>query len=268
MATDAELDGLIAHSQAVTVGLQKMKTAPSKKAILVETFDGGKAIALRESFLASHYEPTTQIQKYAFSDRWYAQYYALKGTNERTPIQFECDHDMVFKLLGQETFQEFWMDWFEYFPAAYPFPSSGQKILRVGYDHGQHPESKKDFTFATLNDNTNVQASWYLGQWGDKTYGVVDQGLNSGKPHPLAAWVNWRIGVKLNTPGSADGFVRVYQNSKLFTSMESQNIRGADSRGYNQFWWGGNYSNLPGGVLKGSGIRRMANFSWYGTDPK
>ena len=188
-------------------------------------------------------------------------YYAPEGTNESTPWEVICYSSSVLAATGQEEFSELCIEWQEYFTSGYPWPTSGQKMIRWFYDHSSHPESKKSAEFACLNSNANLQAAVYQGQ-SDMWF------QNSGESHPLDRWVTWRVWLKLNTPGNADGLFWVYKDGEVLLGEEGLRLKDdADPRGYNAWWIGGNYSNLPGGTMTHSGSRYVTGIKWYNTWP-
>jgi hypothetical protein len=195
-------------------------------------------------------------------------YFAQEGTNEQTPFMAMIEVPASVELTGTDTFDEFCIEWKEHFKAGYPF-MHGQKMLRVGYEDGRYPSSKKSFGFSCLDENANLQAEHFIGLWGSTAYGSIEWFENTGIAHPMDRWVTWRVWIKLNTPGESDGFVRITANGKPFITADDVNLRGTDPRGYNWWWVGGNYS-MEGGVggLTSDGHRYITGLRWWNTAPE
>lgn len=267
-AENVKLKAQIAAQPPVPPPIPPAPLPTQAKLYIDERFLGGK---VNSKFLQFNFDPYHYAIQSPFiqdNNEWVGHYYALQQTNERSPWQLYIDSAAVAAATGKETFDECCLEWSEKFLSNYPWPTSGQKLLRIGYDRGPTPESKKEWTFASLNSNTNVQASWYQGYWGDETYGVIDDAINSGKAHPIDSWTTWRVWIKLNTPGLSDGFVKIERNTSPFFTKTDLNMRGRDVRGYNYLWLGGNYSQLPeSGPLKSSGSRYIKNVKFWNTRP-
>jgi hypothetical protein len=219
---------------------------------------------------AAHYTPNTSATTYVSSPAkagaCAAHYYALTGTNEQTPWQIGMAEARMVELFGGIP-DEIFLQWSEYFSASYPFASSSQKLIRIGYSNESHPESKKEFTVVTQATNTDVNLQYFCGAWGDDSLCSVDTAEHSDDPHPLNEWVTWWAWVKLNNPGESDGFMRVYKNGVLYLEQTDADLRGTDTRGFNYFWVGGNYSNLLGANLTGSGSRYIDEIKLYDSYP-
>lgn len=188
-------------------------------------------------------------------------YYAQKGTNEKTPWQVMVERPDAEKLVQAETFDEFCIEWKEYFVGGYPWPH-GQKMFRVTYNHSQHPESSKLVELACLSAGQNMQFAAY--------WGVSGQWFqNSGVRHPENVWVTWRVWVKLNAPSTTDGFIRIAADGvPVLTAEELQLREEGDARGFNQWWLGGNYSAEGGvGGLASDGHRYITGIRWWSTNP-
>lgn len=237
---------------------------PEAKLLLTEDFDGCAVTAEH----LEHYSSTPDayrgpIQPFVtYSGKSCGHYYAQEGTNEQTPWEVLINTEVVPDVTGEDSFAELCLEWQEHFAGGYPWASSGQKMLRLIYDDGRHPESRKSFDLACLNDGVNLQAAAYIGN-GDAWF------QNSGERHPEDAWVKWRVWIKMNTQGQSDGFVRITKNGYPFMGGENVKLRNEDdSKGYNSWWLGGNYSQMGGvGGLAHNGHRYITGIRWWTTNP-
>lgn len=64
------------------------------------------------------------------------------------------------------------------------------------------------------------------------------------KAVPKAAWVQWEIHYRPNTPANSDGFFRVYKDGTLYTSAENVNLNGTLSMENVAVQAGGLYTKL------------------------
>ncbi len=234
-----------------------------------DDFDGGAATGWDELFFTdSHYTPTTAESKYVTTpasptgSSHVIHYYALINTNEVNVVKLQ--HDFVS---GDES--EVYAIWHEYFAADYPFPSTSQKMLRLFFYDESFPASRKEITVVVSQENLYVDYSFACGLWGDSSLCNVDFAENTGAtPHPTNQWVEWKLWVKLNTPGDTDGFIRLYRNDVLDLSNESVDLRGTDTKGFNSILFGMNYSMAGGdGNLPSSGSRYIGTIQIYDGEP-
>lgn len=217
---------------------------------------------------SSHYSPNTAetviVTSPVHSGTYALHYYTLSGTNEHTPAQVGMDSTQLNAIFGTTNPSEIYIEWYEYYDSAYCFPNISQKDLRIGYDdEGAHLESRKEYNFVTQTTNSDLNIQCFCGFAGNTTACDVDFAEHTDEAHPLNEWVKWGAWLKLNTPGSSDGFMKIYKNGTLYIDSGNRNMRGTDTRGVNFFWLGGNYS----GTLSCSGHRYYDDFKIYDTFP-
>lgn len=202
----------------------------------------------------------------AYAGKSAGHYYAQKGTNEQTPWQVMIDRDSAQTVFGKESFDEFCFEWQEHFVTPYPWATAGQKMFRVGYENDAVAASRKSAELACLDSGTNMQFAAY---WGGTSGANSEWFKNTGIAHPTNRWVKWRVWMKLNTSGKADGFIRVFQDDKPFIAGESLKLRDdTDPRGFNWCWIGGNYSQRGGvGTLASNGHRYITALRLWNTSP-
>lgn len=235
--------------------------------LLSEDFAGEKLNSPHLEFFSSTPEAyTCDVPYYTTHEgKTCGHYFAQKGTNEKTPWEVTISKNSVPQLAGGNSFSEICFEWQEYFVGGYSWPSSGQKMFRMGFDDSTMPESKKSFDLACLNSGANLQAAAY---WTGDDGGTDEWFVNSGERHPEDRWVTWRVWMNLNNAGQSDGFVRVYRDGTHFTGAENLTLRlPGDARGWNYWWLGGNYSNFQGEVLKGDGHRYITGIRWWNKNP-
>ncbi len=230
-----------------------------------DNFNSGSATGWTEaSFAAGNYTPNTAATNYVSSPAqgaYAVHYYALTGTNEVNAAKLTYE----FVSLEDEVF----LVWYDYFSTDFPFASTSQKMARLYYYNESFPASRKEITVVSSQENLYVDYSFACGLWGDSSLCNVDFANASGAtPHPLDQWVKWSLHVKLNTPGFSDGFIRLYRNDSLYLSNTNVDLRGTDTRGFNAFWVGGNYSMAGGdGDLTSSGSRYIDSIEVYDGQP-
>lgn len=238
-----------------------------------DSFDSGSIDAAWGTALgvdATHYTPntaqTTFVTTPTHSGAKALHYYTLQATNEHSPVTVFMYSSAMSSIFGSLP-SEIYIEWYEYFETGYCWPTSSQKLFRLGYDDdGVHPESKKELGFLVQAANTDVNVQYFCGLWGNTSLCNVDGSVHSSEAHPLNTWTKWGYHAKLNTPGSADGYIHVYKNDDLHLSTGNVSLRGTDSRGFNYFWIGGNYSMLSG-TLSCSGHRYIDDVAVYDTYP-
>lgn len=261
----ADLDALSAqvakcpYSSANNTG-----SVPAKLLITEDFSSGGVTSPYLEFFSSTPQAYQGSIKPFTnFAGQTCGHYYAQQGTNEKTPWEVMLTHDKVPQLDKSGSLSEFCLEWREHFVGGYPFPTAGQKMLRVGFDDSTRPESRKTVDLACLDSGANLQFAAYWGK---------DQEWfrNTGKRHPMDQWVIWRVWLKLNTPGQSDGFVRVFQNGQQFIGGESLKLRtDSDTQGFNFLWIGGNYSMRSGiGGLASNGHRYITGIRLWNTSPE
>ena len=242
--------------------------------LFTDSFENQAAAAPWEEQVSGDlYAPNTRADKYvttpaAHDGRYSAHYFARQGTNERTPIQFFADSSDFAAITGTaEDTTEIYFSWYEYFTSNYPFPSSSQKMLRIGYDNADFPAEKKEYDVLIQSSNADLNVQYFCGQWGDTSNCRIGDAIRSGTPMETDQWVKLGFWMKLNTPGGSDGFLRLYKNDQLFLERTNLDLRGSCSRGVNFLWLGGNYSNLEGGTDSRDGSRFIDDAEWWNTKP-
>ena len=237
-----------------------------------ESFESQSATTWTAYPDSRHYTPNTAQSLYvttqAHEGSYSANYYALSGTNERTPVMFYADPTDFNEITGtSDGTTEIYFQWHDYFTSTYPFPSSQQKLFRIGYDNVSFPAEKKEITVGIQTSNADVDLGYFCGQWGDSSACNVGAALHTNQPIATNQWVKLAIWIKLNTPGSSDGFIRFYIDDVLAMEGTSLNLRGTNTKGFNFLWLGGNYSMLSGGTLSGNGNRYIDDVKWYDSQP-
>lgn len=251
---------------SVFVLIATLSAAAYADVLISDGFETGSASAswTQATPYEEHYTPYTSEEVYVTAPdpvhggTYSAHYYTISGTNEITPIQYRLEID--------PTAEELYVSYWDYFDGDYCWPSSSQKMVRIGHFDGA-TVNRKDFTFVTRTDGSNVGYEYQCSNYGE---GICDTGLgtNSEDPHPLDAWVNWVVHIKLNSVGSSNGFIKLYKNSTLYLSDVDLNLRGSsDTEGFNTVWIGGTYSNLEGETLDCSGHRYLDDINIYDADP-
>lgn len=218
---------------------------PTPSLLISDGFNGSASASWSETvFDTDHYSPSTSAQRYTTSPTPHEgthalHYFALSGTNEEIPFKFQ------YNLPASR--DELYVEWMQYVDSDYCWPDGSQKLIRAGYYDDAHPESQKEVNVIVQTSNTDVNLQVFCGAWGNSSLCSTDFAVHSDEAHPEDAWVRWSLHIRLNTPGSTNGFVRLYKNSSLYLDSGARNIRGTDTRGLNYFWIGGNYS-MAGGV--------------------
>lgn len=229
--------------------------------VFTETFDSGSFSGSWDETLidTAHYTPntseTTTVTSPNCGGTRAANYYALTGTDEHTPLQLRYAYSDL---------DEVWLDWYEYIATGYPDTAS-QKLARIGWYADGEQADWKELTLQMTDDNTNVNFGWFCGQWGNTTKCNVDTGDASGAGLEYDTCIHFRIHILLNTPGSSDGLIEVTKDGSPYLSVTSANLRGTATTGLNYFWVGGNYSNS--GNLTSSGNRYFDEINFYSSDP-
>lgn len=170
-------------------------------------------------------------------------------------------------LFGGTYPTELYLEWHEYFDSGYCWPSSSQKLIRIGFYDESFPESRKEFGYLVQTSNGDVNIQYFCGQWGNTTNCNVSGAVYSGEAHPTNQWVKWGYWLKLNTSGSSNGFIKVYKNDVLYLDTGNVSLIGNDTKGVNFLWVGGNYSMLGGGTAACSGHRYIDDVAIYSTQP-
>ena len=220
---------------------------------------------------AEHYAPATResvfSNKVVRNGSFAGHYYTLAGSNEKTPWQVILREPQISNIFGGLP-EEMYVEWAEYFEDGYCFPTSSQKMVRLGFDNPSIPESKKEYGVVTQTGNRNLNYQMFCGAWGNNSNCSVDFGTHSERPIPTGRWVKLGFWVKLNTPGKSDGHARLYLDDSLLISNSDVDLRGRDTRGINYLWIGGNYSMLAAGGLRCSGHRYIDDIKIYRTIEK
>lgn len=235
--------------------------------IFSDNFDGGVASGSWNEvyFNATSYTPNTSEAKYEGSSpapvdgSHCVHYFAQSGTNEIDAVKL----DYAFASDISEVF----ISWREFFATGYPWPTSSQKLFRLYYYNESFPASRKEIGVLVQTANADVNLQLFCGLWGDSSLCNVDSAIHSNEAHPENQWVKWSVHVKLNTPGSSDGFIKLYKNDTLYLSGIDIDLRGTDTKGFSNFWIGGNYSMLSGGTLASDGHRYIDKVEVYDGDP-
>ncbi len=241
--------------------------------ILSDDFNSGTVSASWSEALTKqteNYDPNTAQQPFAThptNGTTALHYFVMSGTNERTPVQigFTEGDDALCTAFGGTCPSELFFEWTENFDAdvdgggadtAYPFASSSQKLLRMFYQKGGQPESRKEYNWQPSTSTGEMTISAFCGEiFGDPTNCNVDFGDSSEEAYTRGVTTKWGAYLKLNTPGVSDGIQRLYKDCESgdYTECEpyidhsNANLRGTDTRGINGLWIGGNHSgsNLP-----------------------
>lgn len=230
-----------------------------------DNFDGGVATGWDEVYFeAANYTPNTAEDKYTtsptpVSGSHAAHYYARSGTNEIQACKFT--HNLVANQ------NEIFLRWYDYFETGFPFATTSQKMARVLFYDESFPASRKEITVVARGVSGSVEYEYQCGLWGDSSLCNVDFGESTGAiSHPTDVFTLWELHISLNTPGSTDGFVRLYKNETLYLSNEGIDLRGTDTKGFNAVWVGGN-SSMASGTLSSSGSRYIDAIEIWDSDP-
>jgi hypothetical protein len=193
-----------------------------------------------------------------------AHYYTLIGTNEQTPWQQSFNAAQLSAIGITDTTTEMYFEWYDYFDGDYCFPTSSQKLLRLGFETGAN---KKEIGVVTQSSNADFNLQYFCGQWGDSSLCNIGDAVHTNDPLPLDTWNKIGVWVLFNTPGASDGFIKVYLNDALVMTTGDANIRGNSTKGIDFAWIGGNYSMLSGGTAACSGSRYIDDVKIYSTMP-
>lgn len=184
--------------------------------------------------------------------------YVPAGADEVTSAQVGLEGSAAFNsALGSSELEEFYVQWEENFPRDHDFADGSQKLVRFKYWEDGEPLGA-EITLQDQYSNGNLQVFMFHPSG-------TDYGLNTGMSMPVDRWVKMGLWCKLNTPGSSDGFCRVYMDDSQIASVESMNIRGNDQRGFNQMWVGGNHTNQKATVK--ASVRFIDNIRLFSSKP-
>ena len=137
---------------------------------------------------------------------------------------------------GRPELDEIYIEHLEYWEESYDSPTGSQKMVRIG-------RYVPDDPFGPYLDswnqeaNTNLQLFHYYRDGGSASINEYFQ--NTSRGLEKGRWVKFGNWVKLNSPGSSDGFARLYVDDQLIASIEQAEFR-PNSQGYNFFFIGGN----------------------------
>lgn len=245
--------------------------------LLQESFDGEFAHAdWSVTWDDSHYTPTTAYSKFSTSSPAEGThslvYPVLENTDEKTPIKGELSFELIDSIPNSVT--EIYVEWSEKVGTGFCW-AQGHKLLRLGYYDEGNTAGQLETTVIQEGTNTNLQAQVFCGLWGDSSNCNYDNAANSSTGFTDNTWYRLGLHVKLNTPSTADGFVRLYRRETTdagvmeladeIAALEDQNIRGSNTNGYNYMWIGGNYSKGSGSMPSCDGLRYVDDFRVYET---
>ena len=218
---------------------------------------------------ATHYTPSTSENQFETTPvqagTYSMNYYGLVGTNEHVSIQCGMGASELSAIGITSSTDEFYQRWYMYVETGYPWATSSQKIGRWGWSSGA---SKKEIGIIVSNTNDFIQINTFCGLWGDTSLCNQEHFENYGPGVTENGWHQYAWWVKLNTPGQADGFQRLYIDDMETAVLDDQgiNIRGNDTNGFDFMWFMGNYSMLSGS-LPSSGSIFLDEFEIYNTKP-
>jgi len=88
-------------------------------------------------------------------------------------------------------------------------------------------------------------AMYILGEYSIGTGGGVEYRYSGKLDYvPKGSWVQWEVWYRQNTPGSNNGFCRIYKNGNLFVSAENKNLNNQADMSDSQIMVGGVYTKL------------------------
>jgi hypothetical protein len=179
----------------------------------------------------------------------------VPGTlNETYGDYYFADHQTV----GGSRIEEVWVRLYSKFDTGTTWPGYDQKILVLNLTDAGGARRWQVIV--------NVTAGTYLVQHTDidnwRFYNL-DQNVGTPSPVRMGQWDKLKLQVRLNTPGQANGQVRLWVNDQLKTQRTDVNIRAGTSLGINKMIVG-SYSNPP---HNGTGVQWIDEVRLAATDP-
>ena len=258
---------LLAASAAIALSSIHFAHGADQNLVLEETFDTTELSPLwtvagvkEELYRTDRIEPFPKMADHGRV----LHYYLPKGVNEVTPAEVAVQGDAAFYgVIDKPQAEEFYLEWQEFYPKDHDFADGSQKLLRFTY--WQEGEDKGcELTFVIRSNNRSLDIELFHPKAKDGS--PVDITFGLPRRMPTERWVTLGVWCKLNTPGKSDGFVRAYMDAEQVLDRSSLNLRGADTRGWNQMWLGGNHSNRA--LTKQASSRFIDNVRWYRTKPE
>ena len=131
----------------------------------------------------------------------------------------------------------------------------GQKLARIGHWDSADQVARSATVFFEGNSEDTWHPAQHVSTWDPLTEFENVSRLN--QVIPREQWIKYGLHVQLNTPGQADGFLRMYIDEELVGQKESIRMR-TDNRGWNWFWIGGNNS-WSSGITGHTAVPRSGN---------
>lgn len=165
---------------------------------------------------------------------------AMKGV-----FRYNEQHNETFRVVNSK---HIFVRFYDYYADGFDF-AAGMKIGRISSFNSATQRNDYDIILQArasgsnrcgTTDSSSLAISYNGGpvDWGMAEASFVFQ---------RGRWYNIEVEVKLNTPGLANGEVRVWADEKLIAQKIGINITGSGSAAINRVMYGGWYSNSAGG---------------------
>jgi hypothetical protein len=136
-----------------------------------------------------------------------------------------------FYNVGDQKIEEIYLITHSKFDSGYVWPSNGQKIAIFNLTNGDDSQRRYQ-VYVKVNTNGQYAVDHsYIGTW--EFFGLPQ---NQGSPASVRSgqWDKIKLYVRLNTPGSSDGIVKLWVNDVLKLYYNNVNIRQNTSYGINK----------------------------------
>lgn len=133
--------------------------------------------------------------------------------------------------IGMDKVEEIYLQFYSKFNAGYVWPDKGHKLAILNLTDGV-VSNRRYQVYIRVNPSGQYAVDHsYIDSW---TFFGLSQ--NQGSPAPVIfdVWEKLKLYVKLNTPGSSDGIVKLWINNVLKLSYSNLNIRENTSYGINK----------------------------------
>lgn len=192
--------------------------------------------------LAANYDPTIPgVLRYQTSVKrtgsYAIRYHLLAaGPDDQEPFKLTVEAPKFAALFGSANQDEMYVEFCISPAAGFPWPLTGQKLCRIGYDDGVGPTNYVCGILVQGN-NSDIQLRTFRQDLAD------DKFVNVATPIPDTTWTKFGVYVRINTAGVADGVASLYWDGVRVAHITNMMYRTAGQPSFNYFWVGGNSSN-------------------------
>jgi hypothetical protein len=128
----------------------------------------------------------------------------------------------------KERVEELYVRLYSKFSSGYQFPSTGNKVMIINLTDGTNSQRRYQVYISINSDGSYRVDHSYIDSW--QFFGMAQ---NVGTPARVRfdQWDKLKLYVRLNTPGQANGVVRLWINDQLKLDYTNRNIRQGTSFG-------------------------------------